>query len=48
MLIFCKTNEVRRGGCRWSIPLPWGWQVRWQRPGCSITSMPAHLRKGPW
>jgi hypothetical protein len=48
MLIFCKTNEVARGGCRWRIPLPGGWQVRWQRPGCSITSMPAHMRKGPW
>lgn len=48
MLILCKTIEVPRGGCRWRIPLPGGWQVRWQRPGCSITSMPAHMRKGPW
>lgn len=44
MLIFCKTAEVNRRGRRWRIPLPCGWEVRWQRLGCSITSMPAHLR----
>lgn len=48
MLIFCKTNEVRRGGRRWRIALPCGWEVRWQRHGASITAMPAYLRKGPW
>jgi hypothetical protein len=48
MLIFCKTNEVSRRGRRWSIPLLFGWQMRWQRSGCSITAMPAYMRKGPW
>jgi hypothetical protein len=48
MLIFCKTDEVRRDGRRWRIPLPCGWEVRWQRARWYIVAIPARRRKGPW
>lgn len=36
MLILCKSSQVRQGGYRWRLPLPWGWEIRWQRYGCYI------------
>jgi|LakMenEpi03Aug12_release.lakeMendotaPanAssembly.Ray.scaffolds.fasta_scaffold00739_50 hypothetical protein len=48
MLIFCRTNDVRSGGLSWRIPLPCGWEMRWQKFGCSITAMPPHLRGKSW
>jgi hypothetical protein len=51
MLILCKTNQVRIGGYRWRLPLPfpWGWELRWQRLGCYILAvLPHHRTAPPW
>jgi hypothetical protein len=49
MLILCKTNQVRQGGYRWRLPLPlpWGWELRWQRLGCYILADLPHRQVAP-
>jgi len=48
MLIICKTSQVRRGGCRWTWHLCGGWEIRWQRLGCSIVAeLPRPLTPRP-
>jgi hypothetical protein len=49
MLILCKTNQVRMGGYRWRLPLPIGWELRWQRLGCYILAdLPHRQVSPPW
>lgn len=47
MLILCKTSQVHPHGARFRQPLPFGWEIRWQRTNCPIMAVPrpATLRR---
>jgi hypothetical protein len=42
MLIFCRTREVHPLGARWRYKLPFGWELRWQRPNSPVVAVCSH------